>query len=170
MQGIGDFAERLINEQVGNIKEGKELPPNAPSNGLAPAGKDISKVKVPDSFMKEVLGENFHPQDTPTTDSIPELVWSDSEEPEAPPQEPQVLTEETIKHLVPLLEEVRDLLKEMTSTGSIGVNMAGPQKDSESWAKMEKKYGYLTAKAPTLPGNTRKQILKQSIRNKLRKK
>jgi hypothetical protein len=72
MQGIGDFAERLINEQVGNIKEGKELPPNAPSNGLAPAGKDISKVKVPDSFMKEVLGENFHPQDTPTTDSIPE--------------------------------------------------------------------------------------------------
>ena len=166
MQGIGDFAERLINEQVGNIKEGKELPPGTPQNGLAPAGKDISKVKVPDSFMKEVLGESFHPQDTPTTDSIPELVWSDSEEAEAPPQEPEVLTEETIKQLVPLLEEVRDLLKEMTSTGSIGVNMAGPQKDSNSWAKIEKKYGYLTAK----PAKTRKQVLKQSIRNKLKRK
>ena len=166
MQGIGDFAERLINEQVGNIKEGKELPPGAPNNGLAPAGKDISEIKVPDSFMKEVLGESFHPQDTPTTDSIPELVWSDSEEAEAPPQEPEVLTEETIKQLVPLLEEVRDLLKEMTSTGSIGVNMAGPQKDSNSWAKIEKKYGYLTAK----PAKNRKEVLKQSIRNKLKRK
>ena len=120
--------------------------------------------------MQEILGENFNPQDTPTTDSIPELVWSDSEEPEAPPQEPKVLTEETIKQLVPLLEEVRDLLREMTaattSSGNIGVSMAGSQKDSESWAKMEKKYGYLTAK----PAKTRKQVLQQSIKSKLRKK
>ena len=170
MQGIGDFAEQLINEQVGSIREGKELLPGASQKGLAPAGKDISKVKVPDSFMQEVLGESFHPQDTPTTDSIPELVWSDPEESEAPPQDPQVLTEETIKQLVPLLEEVRDLLREMTAastfSGNIGTSMAGPQKDSNSWAKIEKKYGYLTAK----PAKTRKQVLKQSIRCKLRRK
>jgi hypothetical protein len=164
MNSIGDFAEQLILNQTKSIKEGKELPPQAKSNGLAPAGRDISNVEVPDDFMREVLGESFHPQDTPPTDTIPELVWSEAE----PEQAPQSLTEETAQQLVPLLEEVRDLLKEMsaaaTTTGQIGVNMAGPQKDDVG--KMEKKYGYISAR----PANSRKDILKQSIKNKLKRK
>jgi len=164
MRSIGDFAESLINEQVGSIKEGKSLPPS--QQGLSPAGRDISNVEVPDSFMKQVLGEQFHPQDTPAADAIPEIVW---EEPEATqePKAPESLTEETAQQLVPLLEEVRDLLKEMgTTTGMLGVNMAGPQKDNESYEKMEKRYGYISAK----PAKTRSEVLKQSIRNKLKKK
>ena len=58
----------------------------------------------------------------------------------------------------------------MTSSGSIGVNMAGPQKDDESWAKMEKGYGYKSPKASTLPGDSRKKVLKNAIRSKLKKR
>ena len=162
MNSIGDFAEQLILNQTKSIREGKELPPQAKTDGLAPAGRDISNVEVPDDFMREVLGESFHPQDTPAVDAIPELVWSDAE----PEQAPQSLTEETAQQLVPLLEEVRDLLKEMSTTGMMGVNMAGPQKDDERISKTEKKYGYISAR----PANSRKDILKQSIRNKLKRR
>ena len=121
MNSIGDFAEKLINEQVGNIKQGKQLPPSQGSN-LTPNGKDISNVTVPDSFMKQVLGESFHPQETPAVEAIPELVWEQPEESIAP----ETLTEETAQQLVPLLEEVKSLLKEMTAaatmSGNIGVN------------------------------------------------
>ena len=162
MNSIGDFAEQLILNQTKSIREGKELPPQAKTDGLAPAGRDISNVEVPDDFMREVLGESFHPQDTPAVDAIPELVWSDAE----PEQAPQSLTEETAQQLVPLLEEVRDLLKEMSTTGMMGVNMAGPQKDDERISKTEKNYGYISAR----PANSRKDILKQSIRNKLKRR
>ena len=162
MHSIGDFAEQLISQKVGNIKEGKELPPSQTSD-LPAAGKDISNIKVPDTFMKEVLGESYHPQDIPATNTVPELVWTEPEEPKTP----GVLTEETAQQLLPLLGEVRDLLKEMTTAGMMGVNLAGPQKDDTSWEKVEKKAGYLTAKAGA---KTRKQVLKQSIRSKLRKK
>ena len=169
MQSIGDFATNLINNQVGEIKSGKALPPSL-SNGSTPAAKDIRNVEVPDSFMKEVLGESFHPQDTPAVDSIPELVW---EEPESPqePKAPESLTEETVQQLVPLLEEVRDLLKEMgTTAGMMGANLAGPGKAGKSYAEMEKKYGYISSKPSKLPGNSRKSILKQSIKSKLKKR
>ena len=162
MESIGDFAEKLIFNQVGSIKEGKELPPSVQTDGLAPAGRDISNVEVPDSFMKEVLGESFHPQDTPAVDAIPELVWDQPEE----PKEPQTLTEETAQQLVPLLEEVRDLLKEMgTTAGMMGVNMAGPTKADTSYEKIEKKAGYIKAAPST---KSRKSILKQSIKAKLK--
>ena len=174
MTSISSFAENLILNQVQSVQEGKELPPNAqPQQGLAPAGKDIRGVDVPDAFMKEILGESFHPQETPAVDAIPELVWTDPK-PEEEPQVPQSLTEETAQQLVPLLEEVKSLLKEMsaamTSSGSIGVNLAGPQKDDESWAIMEKGYGYKSAKASALPGDSKKNVLKNSIKAKLKSK
>jgi len=163
MNSIGDFAEQLILNQTKSIKEGKELPPQAKANGLAPAGRDISNVEVPDDFMRQVLGESFHHQDTPAADAIPELVWSEAEA-------PQSLTEETAQQRVPLLEEVRDLLKEMsaaaTTTGQIGTNMAGPQKDDSCIGKEEKKYGYISAR----PAKSKKDILKQSIKSKLKRR
>ena len=162
MNSIGDFAEQLILNQTQSIKEGKELPPQATSSGLAPAGRDISNVRVPDDFMREVLGESFHPQDTPAAEAIPELVWSDAE----PEQAPKSLTEETAQQLVPLLEEVRDLLKEMSYAGMMGTNMAGPQKDDSCITKTEKKYGYISAR----PAKSKKDILKQSIKSKVKKK
>jgi len=163
MDSISDFAENLILNQVNSIKEGKKLPPNVESNGLTPAGRDISKVKVPDSFMTELLGEAYHPQDTPTVKEIPELVWTDPEESEEP-KAPQSLTEETAQQLVPLLEEVKRLLKENFS-GNMGINMGGTSKDSVSWDKAEKCNGY---KTPKTSKTSRKDVLKTAINAKLR--
>lgn len=166
MKSIGDFAQDLILNQVEGIKEGKELPPAANHPSAAPAGRDISNVQVPDSFMKELLGEAFHPQEAPAVEEIPELVWEQPEE----AQPTQALTEETAQQLVPLLEDVKTLLKEMsaamTTCGSIGSNLAGPQKANKDHTKQEKQQGYLSAK----PAKTKKEVLKQSIRSKLRKK
>ena len=134
------------------------------ANGLAPAGKDISNVEVPDTFMQQVLGESFHPQETPAAETIPEIVWNE-EEPEQPVQS---LTEETAQHLVPLLEEVRDLLKEMccgTSSGQLGINLAGPQRDMPTDA-IEKKYGYISAR----PVKSKKDILRKSIQGRLKRR
>ena len=153
MESIGSFAENLILNEVSDISEGKALPTKAQGqDGVAPAGKDISNVEVPDAFMREILGESFHPQESSPASEMPELVWAE-EEPQVP-STPELISEDTARSLVPLLEEVRDLLKEMTTCGSIGVNMAGPQASKE-----------------TEPlGVDRKSILKQSIRNKLKKR
>lgn len=168
MDNIGDFAENLISNQLEGIKTGKTLPPKLQEAAKgSPIAKDISNIEVPDDFMKQVLGESYTPKETPTVDSIPELVWTDDE---AEKPIPQTLTEETAQQLVPLLEEVRTLLKEMsagmTTTGQIGVNFAGPQ---NTIAPEEKKSGYITSK-PDKCSRTKKDILKQSIRSKLRKK
>lgn len=154
MKSIGDFAENLINQELQGISEGTVVPESSTSNTTGiPAGIDISKTEVPDSFMKELLGENFHPQDTPPSDTIPEIVW-DEPKPESQPQ-PQTLTEETAQQLLPILEEVRGLLKEMlsgamTTTGSIGVNLAGPGKK---------------ARKP----KSKKDVLKASIKERLKR-
>ena len=164
MKSIGDFAESLIMTQTQNIQEGKELPPDladAQARSGEPAAKDITQVDVPDHFMKQVLGEGYHPQDTPPAEAIPEIVWTDSKQEEEQQPTPQNLTEETAQQLVPLLEEVRNLLKEMTTCGSIGVNM-GPA-PSDPMGGDERKRGYLTSKKP----KNKRDILKQSIRNRL---
>lgn len=166
MKSIGDFAENLILNQTQNIQEGKELPPNladAQAKSGAPAGRDISQVEVPDDFMKQVLGEGFHPQDTPPAETMPEIVWTDSEtEAEEAQPVPQTLTEETAQQLVPLLEEVRDMLKEMTTVGQIGVNM-GPA-PSDPMGKDERDNGYvrLSSNKPK-----RKPTSKQTLADRL---
>ena len=170
MKSIGDFAENLILNQTQNIQEGKELPPNladAQAKSGAPAGRDISNVDVPDDFMKQVLGEGFHPQDTPPAESMPEIVWTDSDQEEEQKPTPQTLTEETAQQLVPLLEEVRDMLKEMmtvgtTTTGQVGPNV-GPA-PSDPMGKEERDNGYvrLSSSKPK-----RKPTSKQKLADRL---
>lgn len=158
MNSIGDFAESLILGQVEDIKKGKSLPPKlqeakAASN-VAPA-KDISQIEVPDSMMREILGEGFHPQDTPPAETMPELVWDEPE----PEPEPQVITEETAQELISLVEEVRGMiadLKEMTTAGMMGVNLGMPPGDPNK--KVNRGY-----RKPT-----RSSVLKAAIRRRLR--
>tara|TARA_A100000172_G_scaffold53168_1_gene33659 strand:+ start:3192 stop:3716 length:525 start_codon:yes stop_codon:yes gene_type:complete len=173
MDSISNFAESLILNEVSQVKTGAALPPSASSaKGLAPAGKDISHTQVPDSFMKEILGESFHSQETPAAEEMPQLVWEDpGEQKEATPVS---LTEETAQQLIPLLEEVKGLLKEMsmaaTTSGQIGTNLAGPQ-DDESFDKVEKSYGYKKSTRSKMSGDsTKKAVLKSSIANKLKRK
>ena len=166
MDTIGNFAESLILNEVDDIVKGKTAPPTSGGQPLAPAGIDISNTEVPSSFRKQILSESFSTQEEPPVEALPELVWAEPEEKAAP----VMLSEESIQELIPLLHEVKGLLSEMmsagaTMSGNIGTNMAGPQKDT-SWATVEKKYGYITPK----PAKNRKDILKQAIRSKLRKK
>ena len=166
MKSIGDFAENLILNQTQNIQEGKELPPNladAQAKSGAPAGRDISQVDVPADFMKQVLGEGFHPQDTPPAETMPEIVWTDSEtEAEEAQPTPQTLTEETAQQLVPLLEEVRNLLKEMTTVGQIGVNMGDAPSDLMGKDERDNGYVRLSSSKPK-----RKPTSKQKLADRL---
>lgn len=160
MDSIGDFAESLILGQVEDIKRGKSLPPKleeakATANASA---KDISNVEVPDEMMRQILGEGFHPQDTPPAETMPELVWDEPE----PEPEPTVITEETAQELVSLLEEVRGMvsdLKEMTTTGMIGAHFGMPPGDPK---KSSSSRGYRK------PKSGRKAALKEAIKNRLR--
>ena len=120
MKSIGDFAESLILGEVADVASGKASHPRASvsEQSLPPAGKDISKVKVPESFRKEILGESYQPVEEPE-EVVEEVV-----------QEGEMITEETAQEMVSLLKDVRNLLSEMmtmgtTSAGSIGVNLAG---------------------------------------------
>jgi len=163
VNSIGDFAEKLILGNVADIKEGKSLPPKLEEAKAASAGapaKDVSRIEVPDDMMRQILGEGFTPQESTPVESIPELVWEQPEE-EATTPEPSYLTEETGQQLVTLLEEVKGLvddLKEMTTCGMIGTNMAGPVADPMK--KANKSY--------RSPKKSKKSALKEAIRNKLR--
>ena len=182
MESISKFAEELIGQELNSIHEGKAVAPSTNTNTpkAAPAGKDIRNISVPDEFMQQILGESYHPQETISAEEMPEIVWTDSEEEAEEVSKnstPEMLTESTAQNLIPLLEEVRNLLREMTAattgSGNIGVNFAGPQASKgSSWAAIEKKYGYKKALKPTLSNNRlkRKKALRQSIKRRIKKK
>lgn len=132
MKSIGDFAESLILGEVADVASGKASHPKASvsEQSLPPAGKDISKVKVPESFRKEILGESYQPVEEPE-EVVEEVV-----------QEGEMITEETAQEMVSLLKDVRNLLSEMmtmgtTSAGSIGVNLAEPTNPKKKKKKKE---------------------------------
>lgn len=174
MNSIGDFAENLINQEIGSIQEGKALPPNRSvgTPNQAPASRDIRNTEVPDAMMSQILGEAFHPQDTPTVDSIPEIVWTDPAEEEAAPVAPSMISESTAQQLVPLLEEVKSLLLEMTAaastSGQMGTNFAGGSTEEVNWKEIDKANGY-TLPGKTKKGKTKKAVLKDSLRDKVRR-
>ena len=79
MDNIGDFAEQLVLGEVNNVQSGKSLPPSQNiQEGMAPAGKDIQRTQVPDSFMQEILGDKYVSKNPVIEEAeIPELVWTD---------------------------------------------------------------------------------------------
>lgn len=145
MDSIGNFAEKLISEQLNSIQEGKALPPSRDTSMPVgdPAGRDIRNVDVPESLMSEILGEAYTPPRRPQQKSkekpqkiIEEVV-----------DDPQLLTEETGAELLSLLHEVKGMLSEMTaamtSSGNIGINLAG--KGSKPKAMKTGEDGYISA-------------------------
>ena len=137
MDSISSFAENLILGEIENIQEGKVLPPSIDRQQPSPAPNvtDIRNIEVPDSLMREILGEEavpFRGFDLETKEKEePQLVEPVSEEPDS-----FIINEEKIDELIYLLKEVKSLLSEMTmattTSGQIGVNLAGPQKLSLS--------------------------------------
>ncbi len=176
MTNIGDFAENLVFQELANIQEGKVLPPNTAiaTPKAAPASRDIRTTEVPDEMMRQILGESFHSQDSPAVDAIPELVWTDPEGEAPTPVQPSIISESTAQQLVPLLEEVKSLLLEMTAaattSGQIGANFAGASSKEVDWNEIEKDYGYKLPSLSSKKSTSKKDILKQSLKDKVRRK
>ena len=148
MDSIAKFATELMQEQVA---QGNPATP-VTSNVDAP---DISHVEVPDSFMDQILGEETAPK---PKEEKAEVEVQEQEQEEKPASTP--LTEETAQRLIESLDKLTNQLNEMTTTGSIGVNLAGPTHDQEV-DRANRERGYETPKS-------RKETLKGKFRERLK--
>lgn len=120
MQSIASFAEDLISGEINDIKRGKKAAPLRESPLSESTQLDIRETVVPDSFMKNVLGEEFTPSEE-------EVIEEDS------------TLEELVKEFKHLLVEAREVLNEITMVGSLGVNFAGPTHKSTKKKKKKSK-------------------------------
>lgn len=142
---IASFAEGILRD---TIKEGKPVHFNAPQSSDAP---DVSEVSVPNTFAHQVLSEGHWKKANVIFDT-PELIKDDASfviVEEEKKQTPKIsLTEEGLykKHLVneykKKVSDLQDLVGLMeslglvenfaaggtTGVGSIGTNMAAPQR------------------------------------------
>lgn len=136
MGSIGDFAESLI------VKELKSNPKSSKNHSSfsrkEPAPPDISKVNVPSGLRNKIIQESFYSQDQPSAKGFPKLNWN-YEEPKQEVQDSSLLTEGTAKKMIPLLEQLTELLSELTSCGTIGVNFSPKQKLKNSLNKRKLK-------------------------------
>lgn len=161
MESIADFAESLILGNVQGIKEGKELPPSKGGGKPSPGTPDIRNTKVPDSFMSEILGEQYVSRQEEEEVIEEEAVEEEIVEEEVVEQ-PSIITESQASEMIDLLREVKGLLKEMTTTGSLGVNLSGqsPASSDSAVKREEKKKGYKPATAASILRDNLKKKLK----------
>ena len=157
MGSIGDFAESLVLGSVQGIQEGKELPPSAGGGKPSPGTPDIRNTRIPDSFMSQVLGEQYVSQQEE------EVIEEETVE-EGIFEQPSIITESQASEMIDLLREVKGLLQEMTTTGSLGTNMSGqsPKQYDKSCKDEEKRKGYKPATASS--------ILRDNLKKRLRSK
>ena len=158
MESIGDFAASIIAGDIENIREGKEVSPRMDKSTpkVEPNQRDIRQVEIPDSFMKSILGESV--EDPWVSNELSNIDLDPPvEEPEnnimtgEPLDSVGLLTESQGESIISLLKELKSMISEMTTTGSIGVNFAGPSATSP---KPKKK-------------KSRKDVLKESLRNRI---
>jgi hypothetical protein len=152
MGSIGDFAESLILGSVQNIQEGKELPPTNGSGKPSPGTPDIRNTRIPDSFMSQVLGKQYvseQKEEVIEEETVEEVV-----------EQPAMITESQASEMIDLLYEVRGLLKEMTTTGSLGMNLSGqsPASSDAAVKREEKKKGYKACSSSVLRDNLKKKL------------
>ena len=119
---MGEFAEQLMNSGMVKPSKGNAVP--NPPQGPLYEQKDISKVEVPDSFMKQILGEKYTPQSKPNK-VIQKPQNKIQEESVAKPV--QLLNEQKMDELLNLLRDVKELLTEMSCAGGMGVNLSKPE-------------------------------------------
>jgi hypothetical protein len=121
MKSIGSFAEELVLKEMTDVKEGKKLPPMSNSVPREENQKDIRETVIPNSFMSEILGEEY----VSNEEEEPVAMVVESVEPvlEESPTDFARLVEEFSQMIVEfrtLLEEAKEVLGETTSVGMIG--------------------------------------------------
>lgn len=114
MGGIGDFAEMLINQQIAGTSPSVQKASNVKQ-------RDISRVKVPNDMMRDILSESFDVK-VPEQEEVMEETVENTVQ---PINEDMLLTESTAKELIHSIEELKELLSEMTTAGMVGVNLPG---------------------------------------------
>ena len=153
MQSIASFAETLISG--GQI--GGQGAPN-PEYIQAPSDeRDISKVAITDDVRQSLI-------ESSVTGEPADINIFGNPEPEV--EDPEDIT----KEVRDLLVELKGILYEMTSTGALGVNMAGSADDQ--FEKASKKRGYVMPKKPTSKGDVGTKFYKAAnkVRSRIRKK
>jgi len=121
---IGEFAENLMKTGAVTPTKGMSAPVRKPSEPIYEQ-RDISKIEVPDSFMKQILGNKYVPQRKPNKVVKQQI----SEQTKTQPI--QLLNEEKMDELLSLLRDVRGLLIEMTNENTVGSFGVGPQSKSK---------------------------------------
>jgi hypothetical protein len=116
---MGEYAEKLMNSGLVS-SESKPQKPIQTKQEPVFEQKDISNIQVPNAFIKQVLGKEY---------KAPKQIKQSKQikvQEETQVQSIQLLNEEKIDELLSLLRDVKNLLSEMTTVGSLGVNLAGP--------------------------------------------
>ena len=131
MGGIGDFAEMLINQQMAGTSPSVQKTSNVKQ-------RDISRVEVPNDLMRDILSESFDVKVPEQEEVVEETVETTVQ----PINEDMLLTESTAKELIHSIQELKELLSEMTTTtGMVGTNFS--RRKSTKPKKKPKSYEYL---------------------------
>ena len=132
MDSIGSFAEDLILQDLQEVKEGKALPPALRDASPEPDSKDIRNTTVPESFMQQILGEEYNEE---PSEEEPQVLEEESAFFGTETTEPTEVIEEDFQSIIlevrELLKDVKGILTEMTSAGMIGTNLAGNSEDTQ---------------------------------------
>ena len=127
MDSIGSFAEDLILQDLQEVKEGKALPPALRDASPEPDSRDIRNTTVPESFMQQVLGEEYNEEPSEEEHQVLE------EESAFFGTEPTEVIEEDFQSIIlevrELLKDVKGILTEMVSVGMIGTTQGGKSED-----------------------------------------
>jgi len=142
MDSISSFAENLILQDIQEVRDGKALPPSLRESSPEPDTRDIRNTSVPESFMQQVLGEDY--KEEPSEEEEPQVLEEESE------FFGTALVEEEPEDLYSVMLEIRSLLREMhtyihesglavpasmagaTGTGKIGVSLADTDEDDRT--------------------------------------
>tara|TARA_R110002074_G_scaffold375946_1_gene552730 strand:+ start:3826 stop:4257 length:432 start_codon:yes stop_codon:yes gene_type:complete len=126
---VGDIAEQIMAQgaRTRGVKAPTFTPdPSVYSNKVGAQAPDISEIEVPLDFVSSIVEGK---------DQVVEAKVSPT--PPASPISEDTELKTLIHELKDLLIEVKQSINEMTAAGSIGVNMAGPEKKEKEEDPME---------------------------------
>lgn len=130
---IANIAESILKTES---KDSKKII-STPKGIMKSDAPDISKVKVPETYTSVILENSFGVKSKKPVKKI--------EAPVIEEEVQEVDLDAYVRRLVTLISEAKSLIDEMTTCGSIGMNMGGysskPAKKKLKVKKSRKNYG-----------------------------
>lgn len=133
---VGDFAEQLMAEE----SKSPQKPSNPHAGFLSPAvndGPDISEIDVPVDFVSSIVeGKDPVVEEAPVVNQVPQEEKLEEEPVEKP-------SSDILVEIRDLLLELKGMITEQTSVGSIGVGVQKPlgkeEEEEDEDSSMERK-------------------------------